>query len=397
LRVSKDRLIYIPRRQVIRGLLATAAFGATSKLWTGCAADTASTGGSSGAGEGSDKPLVLGFIYVGAKDDFGWNQAHALGAEAVSKLPGVKIVEQASVPETKEVQEVMRSMIEQDGATAIFPTSFGYFDPHVLEMAKQFPDVQFFHCSTLWQDGMPTNVGNYYAHVDEGQYVAGQIAAQSTKSGKIGFVAAKPINPVLRNINSFALGMRSVKPDIEMRVIFTGDWNVPVKEAEATNSLADQGIDVIGVHVDSPKVVIETAEKRGIFSSGYHTDQSTLAPKGYLTGTTYNWTEFYTNYVTMLKAGKKLADAGIERVYQGSLKEKYIVLAPFGLGVSDATKKAAGETESKLSDGSLMVYSGEVKDNKGAVKIPKGTTYKVTDPNLYKIDWLADGVLGSVT
>jgi len=26
-------------------------------------------------------------------------------------------------------------------------------------------------------------------------------------------------------------------------VIFTGDWSMPVKEAEATNSLIDQGVD----------------------------------------------------------------------------------------------------------------------------------------------------------
>ena len=50
-------------------------------------------------------------------------------------------------------------------------------------------------------------------------------------------------------------------------MIFTGDWSMPVKEAEAANSLIDQGVDVLTSHVDSPKVVIETAEKRGIFST----------------------------------------------------------------------------------------------------------------------------------
>ncbi|EKQ69460.1 putative ABC-type transport system, periplasmic component/surface lipoprotein [Leptolyngbyaceae cyanobacterium JSC-12] len=386
-------IIHIPRRQVIRGILATVAFAATTKL-TACSSD-----GETGTADGgaSDKPLVIGFIYVGAKDDYGWNQAHALGAQEISKLPGVKLVEQASVPETKEVQEVMRNMIEQDGATVIFPTSFGYFKPHTIEMAKQYPDVQFFHCSTLWQDGMPTNIGNYYAATDEGQYIAGRIAAQSTKSGKLGFVAAKPVNPVLRNINGFIMGARSVKPDITMQVIFTGDWNVPVKEAEATNSLADQGIDVIGVHVDSPKVVIETAEKRGILSAGYHADQSTLAPKGYLTGTTYRWGQVYKEYVDQIKAGKKVADGGIPRISQGSLKENYIQMAPFGPAVSDAVKKDADATIAKFVDGSLIVYTGEIKDNTGKVRVPKGTAYKLTDPELDKVDWLANGVIGSVS
>jgi simple sugar transport system substrate-binding protein len=334
---------------------------------------------------------------VGAKDDFGWNQAHSLGADEIRKLPGVKLVEQASVPETKEVQEVIRSMIEQDGAKVIFPTSFGYFNPHVVEMAKQFPEVQFFHCSSLWQEGMPTNIGNYYANTDEGQYLAGRIAAQTSKSGKLGFVAAKPVNPVLRNINGFIMGARSVKPDIKMQVIFTGDWSVPVKEAEATNSLADQGIDVIGVHVDSPKVVIETAEKRGIFSSGYHADQTALAPKGYLTGTTYHWGQIYKEYVDLIKAGKKVSDGGIPRYVLGSLKEDYIRMAPFGPAVAEAIRKDADTTQSKITDGTLIVYTGEIKDNTGKVRIPKGTALKLTDPELGKMDWLANGVIGSVS
>ena len=89
--------------------------------------------------------LWWGFIYVGPKDDFGYNQSHAEGAAAVAELPGVKVIEQANVPETQAVQETMREMIEIDGATVLFPTSFGYFDPHILEIAEEFPDVQFFH------------------------------------------------------------------------------------------------------------------------------------------------------------------------------------------------------------------------------------------------------------
>ena len=81
-----------------------------------------------------------------------------------------------------------------------------------------------------------------------------------------------------------------IKPAITTQVVFTGDWSVPVKEAEATNSMVDQGIDVMTCHVDSPKVVIETAGRRGIYTGGYHANQIALAPKGYLTGAEWDWT-----------------------------------------------------------------------------------------------------------
>ena len=400
--MTTKKSLYIPRRRIIRGILATTAFGLTSRLWTGCTptqnqAASGSAGNAASAGSGEGKPLVVGFLYVGAKDDYGYNQSHAEGAAAVGKLPGVKIVEQANVPETTDVQEAMRNMIEQDGATVLFPTSFGYFDPHILKMAQEYPKVQFFHYGALYQEGKtPKNVGSYFGDVDEAQYIAGRVAAHTSKTGKLGFVGAKPITPVLRNINSFMLGARSVNPKITMKVIFTGDWALPVKEAEATNSLADQGIDVVAMHVDSPKVVIETAEKRGIFSSGFHTVQSALAPKGYLTGAAWDFPSVYVNYAQTIKAGKTLENNGISHQIRGGLKEKFVKLAPYGSGVSEATKQDAEATKAKSIDGTLAVYKGEIKDNTGKAVIPVGKEYKVTDSLIDKTDWLANGVIGNV-
>ena len=209
------------------------------------------------------KSLVVGFIYVGPRDDFGYNQAHAQGAAAAAKLADVKIIEEENVAETVAVQKSMESMIALDGVTLLFPTSFGYFDPHILKVAGKFPAVRFLHAGGLYQEGKhPKNVGSYFGYIDEAQYLSGIVAGYTSKTGKLGFVAAKPIPQVLRNINAFTLAARSVRPQTTTQVIFTGDWAMPVREAEATNSLVDQGIDVITCHVDSPKVVIETCERR---------------------------------------------------------------------------------------------------------------------------------------
>src|SRR5215813_7891522 len=179
------------------------------------------------------KDLVVGFLYVGPKDDYGYNQAHAEGAAAVKTMPGVKLLEEEKVPETLDVQKSMASMIELDGATLLFPTSFGYFDPHVIKTAEKYPKIEFRHSDGLWQkDEPPKNAGSYFGYIGMRQYLNG-------------IVAPKPIPQVLQNINSYTLGARSVDPSITTQAIFTGEWSLPVKEAEATNSLADQGVDVI--------------------------------------------------------------------------------------------------------------------------------------------------------
>lgn len=386
--------LHLSRRQIIRGILSTTAFGVTSRLWTGCTPAKESQASSGDA----RLPITMGFIYVGPKDDYGYNQAHHEGEQGVAKLSWVKSLEEANVPETTAVEETMREMIEQDGATVLFPTSFGYFDPHILKVAQQYPKVQFFHCGGLYQEGKhPKNVGSYFGYIDEGQYVAGVVAAHTSKTGKLGFIAAKPIPQVLRNINSFTLGARSVKPEITTQVVFTGDWSLPVKEAEAANSMADQGIDVLTCHVDSPKVVMETAEKRGIFCSGYHANQVKLAPKGYLTGAEWNWTNVYSHYAEMIHAGKTLMNGGIPHIVRGGLKEGFVKLSPYGQAVNAAAKKDADVAKAKFTDNSMVVYQGELKDNKGKVVIPAGKAYKQQDIALEKMNWLAAGVIGNVS
>ncbi|NEQ30156.1 MAG: BMP family ABC transporter substrate-binding protein [Leptolyngbya sp. SIO4C5] len=379
----------LSRRQVVRGLLATTAFGITAKFGTGC-----SNGGGSASGDGEE--LVVGFIYVGPKDDFGYNQAHAEGAAAMAELPGIRIVEEANVPETTAVAETMRNMIEIDGAKVLFPTSFGYFDPYILEMAQQFPEVQFFHAGGLYQEGMPDNVGSYFGYIDEAEYVAGVIAGHMSQSGKLGFVAAKPIPQVLRNINSYTLGAKSVNPDITTKVIFTGDWALPVKEAEATNSMADQGIDVVTCHVDSPKVVMETAEKRGIYCTGYHADQSSLAPEGYLTGAEWDWSSIYTRLGEQVLAGETLMAGEIDHVLRGGLTDNFCKVSEYGPAVTEQAKTDADTAKESLMKGELVIYRGPLQDNVGGVVVPAEKELKQQDIELEKMDYLIEGVDGTV-
>ena len=401
--MMKPEKFSLSRRQIMRGMLATSAFAATVKFGTGCTPTPetppeTTTGASPATSGTTGEPLVVGFIYVGSKDDFGYNQAHAEGAAAIAALPGVKLVEQASVPETNEVQEAMRSMIDQDGAKALFPTSFGYFDPHILDIAKQYPEVQFFHAGGLFQEGVhPKNIGSYFGYIAEAQYLAGIVAGLTTKTNKLGFVAAKPIPQVLLNINAFTLGARSVNPKATTQVIFTGDWAEPVKEAQAANSMADQGVDVLTCHVDSPKIVIETAEKRGIFSSGYHASQAKLAPKGYLTGAEWDWANIYTQYINDIKAGKTLMNGGIPHLIRGGFKEGFIKMSPYGPAVSEKAKKEADAVKAKFMDGTMVIYKGPIKDNTGKVMVPAGKSLLQTDIALEKMDWLVEGVIGKVS
>src|SRR6266704_1711800 len=298
------------------------------------------------------KDTMVGFVYVGSRDDYGYNQAHAAGAAALKKMAGVKVVEEEKVPETDAVEKTMESMINLDGATLIFPTSFGYFSPHMVKLANKYPKLRFEHCGGLWTDKDPKNAGSYFGYIDEAQYVSGIVAGHMTKSGKLGFVAAKPIPQVLRNINAFALGARLANPKATLQVIFTGDWSMPVKEAEATNSLINQGADVLTCHVDGPKTVVENASRRGAMVCGYHVNQATLAPNAYLTGAEWNWEVLYPRFVKMFAAGE-----AIPNFYRGGLKEGLVKVSPYGEAVSAEARKHADDIKAKLTAGDYVIFT----------------------------------------
>jgi len=374
-------------------LLACVALGA-ALMTAGCSksSDTASSsGGTSSTTAPSGTPLTVGFIYVGTKDDYGYNQAMADGAAAVKQIPNVTVIEQEKVAETTNCEQVMSTMIDQGDAGMIFATSFGYFKPHVLAVAPKYPKAEFLHAGGLLSDGDPPNVGTFFAYIDELEWCCGMAAGSATKSGKLGYVAAKPIPPVLRDINAFELGAKSVNPNATLTVIFTGDWFLPDKEADAVKSLADQGIDVVSGHIDSPKVMIQTAESRGMMSCGYHYNCSSLAPKGYLTGAEWNWAPMMTRFVTDYMAGKPMPHN-----YMGSVRDNSVKLSPYGPLVSADTQAKIEAVKAQMVAGTFQMFKGPLKDNEGNTVIPDGKAYGDQDLDLWKMNYLVDGVKGSL-
>src|SRR3984885_8047512 len=352
-------------------------------------------GGISAAGSGARMAqaanVTIGIVYVGPRDDFGWNQAHAVAIKALKALPGVTAVEEENVPETDACAKSMESMVNLDNANIVLGTSFGYFDPFMVDLAKKYAKVEFRHAAPLWNASKhPKNLGSYFGYLNQAHYVDGVAAGLSTRSNKLGFVAAKPIASVLSNINSFMLGAKKTNPNATVQVIFTGDWSLPVREAEAVNALVDAGNAVITCHVDSPKVVVETAEKRAVKTCGHNSSQAPLAPKGFITGAEYKWETIYKGYATNLAAGKPLPNM-VAGGYEGDMVQN----SPFGAGASEASRKAATEAMADLR-AKKPIYVGPLKDNKtGKVVIDK--SYDNLDPYLDQMNYLLEGVTGSIT
>ena len=202
----------------------------------------AGCGPASSAKSDGAQPLTVGFVYIGSRDDYGYNQAHAAGAAAVKKMPGVKVFEEEKVADTLDCRKTMKSMIEIDEAKVIFATSFGYFDPHVLKLAREYPErhVPPLRRALRRQSRIPKNVGTYFGFIDECQYLSGIVAGHMHEDEEARLRG--------RQADSAGAAQRQrLRPRRPQRR--SGDHRAPssspatgrcrCKEAEAANSLID--------------------------------------------------------------------------------------------------------------------------------------------------------------
>ncbi len=329
--------------------------------------------------------LIVGAIHVGSIKDAGYNQAQHEGLVAMTEnVPGVKLIEAENVPEGPDVERVMENMISQ-GATLIFPQSFGYMD-FALNVAQRHPDVKFEHPAGY---KLADNFGTYWAASDQLSYSLGVAAGMTTKSNMIAFVGAMPIPTVISTVNAFHLGAQSVNPNVQTRAVFTGTWSDPAKEAAATNAVIDQGADVVTMLVDSPITVVQTAEARGAFSIGYHSKAvSTFAPKGWVSGVNFDWGTYFTQVATDVINGTWRAQN-----YIGMLDTGMANLAPFGANVPMSVKNAVTDKVAAFKSGEVTSpYIGPVYDQDGSLRIKTGEV----PPSYFvnTVDWFAKGIIG---
>ena len=326
--------------------------------------------------------LKVGFVYVGPVSDHGWTFRHDQGRKAIEEKFGDRVsttfVE--SVDEGADAERVI-TQLASTGHDLIFTTSFGYMNPTV-KVASQFPDVKFEHATGYKRaDNVSTYSGRFY----EGRYVIGQIAAQMSETGVAGYVASFPIPEVVRGINSFLLGMRSVNPEATVKVVWVNSWYDPGKEADAAKALMDQGADIITQHTDSP-APLQTASERGILGFGQASDMIQFAPETQMTAIIDDWGPYYVARTQAVLDGTWASSDTWDGLAPGMA-----VMAPYTNIPDDVAAKAA-QTVADIKSGALHPFQGPISDQAGNVVVEAGSF--LDDGALLTMDYYVEGVDG---
>ncbi|MDP1794963.1 MAG: BMP family ABC transporter substrate-binding protein [Acidimicrobiales bacterium] len=361
----------------LRRLRVLAALTALALVGVACGSnsdETSSSGSSTDKAPGKDSKAV-GFIFVGPKDDFGYNQAAFDGSQAVADAyPDLEVLTAENVPETDEAARVMEGMINK-GAKILFATSYGHLDA-ALKVAADHPDVVVIQQGNLIKGDVPTNTGTYFGTVFEPVYLAGVAAGKVTKTNKLGYVYAFPIVQTIENINAFELGAQSVNPKAETYVVNTSSWCDPAKQADAAKSLFDQGVDVITQHQDCTSTITKAAEAAGKYVVGYHADASSLAPKGWIGGSEWAWEDLYTDIVKTALAGDFVGSKYNDNFRVGYQDgENPFVESKYGPAVTDEIKTLVAAAKAKISAADGSPFAGPVLAQDGKELVPAGKVY----------------------
>lgn len=324
------------------------------------------------------------FIYLGSVSDGGWTLAHDQARQAIEGQLGafLSTAYAEGVPEGAAEQVIERYV--RQGYNLIFTTSFGYMDA-TLAVARRYPDVVFMHAS-----GIKTapNVGTYYGRMYEARFLTGLVAGKMTRSNIVGYVAAHPTPTVVRGINAFALGVRAVNPAAKVHLVWTNSWYDAPKEREAAESLLDLGADVLAQHQDTPAVQ-QAAERRGRYSIGYNLDMRAFAPKAHLTAAVWRWEQLYAELAGQVREGTWKSGN-----FWPGIESGVVDLAPFNEAVPADVRALVEARKADIIARRAGVFAGPIRDQAGRLVIEAGRA--MTDAEILKIDFLVEGVIGTL-
>ena len=323
----------------------------------------------------------VGFLLIGRHDDNSYNQSHYESMEKTAKSLNLNVTYKESIPTDENSVTVMEELIE-DGCEIIICNSYDY-GQWVLKVAKNHPDIYFFHATGTQQS---KNVATYFGRIYQMRYLSGIVAGLQTETNHIGYVAAYPISEVNRGINAFTLGVKLVNPDAVVHVKWCNTWNDDKIFEDATRDLLDAyDIDCVAMHSDSLKV-LDVAQEKGVWSIGYNVDNSDKYPDTFLTAPIWRWENYYEPNILKCLQGKFEG----ENYWEGSV-DGVVDLAPLTENVKSGIEEIVERENERLKSGSYDVFFGPIYDNNGTLRVLEGEN--ISDSVLLnEFDWYVEGV-----
>ncbi len=288
--------------------------------------------------------LKVALLLSGAANDQGWNQTAYEGAQKAYEKYGYEL----AYTENLEVADISAAFADYASAGYDVVIGHGYeFGDPALEVAETYPDTKFI-CTEA--DASADNVASYVMACEQTAYVEGIIAASTSESGKLGAIGPIPGDSLVKIINGYEDGAKSVNPDIEVQTAWTNSFVDTQLAQEAAKAMIDNDVDVIKHCANAcGNGAMTAAVEAGIWCQGDSYDQSSLAPDNILDSAIYNLD------VVIDTALGSVADGSFEGdVYNLGMADGAVEVL-LSDNLSDDVKATAQDAIDKIVSGELEV------------------------------------------
>ncbi len=335
--------------------------------------------------------LKVAFALLWTIDDQGWTTSHYHGIQKLEEKLGDKItISYTEKVLAADAERVFRNYAQQ-GYDIIFGTTFEHMDP-LLNVAKDYPDIKFEHCSGFKS---APNMRNYFERMYQGEYLAGYMAGLMGFK-KVGTVATQPIPEPIRGINAFTIGLKKGLDEIGAdydedklnTVVWLKAWRDVVNETTLAETLIARKHDLIRQMADTPDSAA-AACAAGVPAIGYGEDAAQYGATCALVSTTFNWGQYY------IKAVEQVLDGTWNNTpYWGGMEDDGILMSSFNESVPEEVKAKVMAEHEKLARGEDTIFAGPLYDQKGNVLYKEGE--QATDKDLLTMRVLVKGVSGKI-
>jgi basic membrane protein A len=323
------------------------------------AVGAASCGGDDDEGGGGDSISVGLVTDTGGVDDRGFNQFSIAGLDKAEEELGIE--KRVYVSNSADDYEPNLQAAVDDGHDLVIAVGF-LLAPSTIKVATANSDTSFagvdhFYgepgdesCEKAKTCAVDNAVGMQYPSEEAG-YLAGVVAALTTKTNTVSTVGGIKIPPVDNWIAGYQAAVKATKPNVKLLNAYSNDFNDAAKCKEIALDQIQNGSDVVfQVAGDCGLGALDAACEEGVTGIGVDADQSaqgdcvlTSALKP-LTESVFGLIEDFTN--DEFQGGTNVF-FGVEDLPDAEL------LAPFTPEASQEIQDAVAEAETGLKDGSI--------------------------------------------
>lgn len=299
-----------------------------------------------------DGQFKVALLTPGPISDAGWSAMAYEGLQAIEKELGATVSNQEA--KGPQIKDAMRSYA-QEGYDIVFGHGYEYNEPGV-QLAKDFPETVFISSSG---GGTAANAGAFRFYLEQGFYLAGAMAAQLSKSGKLGMVAGDDVPSIRSTFKAFEAGAKAVKPDITiLPAVFTGSGSDIALAKRATEQLIAQGADYI-IHQANAAAqgVFDACKEKGATAFGANLDQNANPSGVVLASAVIIAGPAFVELAKQVKNGSFKGSIVLMGMDKGAID--FIVNPSMAEKIPSEVMKSIDELKLKIKNGELTVPKDE--------------------------------------